>query len=181
MINRKTFILILILASILATRKCIREQKIVDEKVNKVNFASEPYKINVPIKLENEVPQKEIEEEIIEEPSTYTTRMTSFYSGDECNTGSITASGLGENDFDINENGWYTYQGKLVIATASTRLGYTEMTTYNLFDDIYLIIDGVEYTGIVLDVCGACQVYNRIDLFVSAGQYAIDKYVEVEV
>ena len=179
--NKKVWVVIMILASILATRKCIREQKVISKSVSISAFASMPYKINVPIKLEEEVPQKEIvEEPIIEEPSTYTTRMTSYYSGDECNTGSITASGLGENDFDINENGWYTYQGKLVIATASTRLGYTDMRTYNLYDDINVIIDGIRYESIVIDVCGACMWDNRIDLFVSSGQYAVDKYVEVE-
>lgn len=179
--NKKTWLIIMILASILATRKCIREQKVVSKSVNVSIFTSMPYKINVPIKLEQQIPEKEVQEEIIEQPSTYTTRMTSFYSGDECNTGSITASGLGENDFNINENGWYTYQGKLVIATASTRLGYTEMTTYNLYDEITVIIDGIRYEGIVLDVCGACMKYNRIDLFVSNANSVIDKYVEVEI
>ena len=55
------------------------------------------------------------------------------------------------------------------------------MRTYNLYDEITVIIDGISYDGIVLDVCGACMKYNRIDLFVSAGQYAVDKYVEVEI
>ena len=176
--SKKTWLIIMILASILATRKCIKEQQAINKSVSVSVFTSMPYKINVPIKLEEEVPEKEVE--VIEEPTTYTTRMTSFYSGDEYNTGSITASGLGENDFGINENGWYTYQGKLVIATASTRLGYTDMRTYNLYDDINVIIDGIRYEGIVLDVCGACMWDNRIDLFVSEGQYAVDKYVEVE-
>ena len=184
--SKKVWLVIMILASILATRKCIKEQQVINKSVSKSIFTSMPYKINVPIKLEEQVPQKEVKEEIIQEPiiekpSTYTTRMTSFYSGDECNTGSITASGLGENDFNVNENGWYTYQDKLVIATASTRLGYTDMRTYNLYDNINVIIDGIRYEGIVLDRCGACQIYNRIDLFVSNAESVIDKYVEVEL
>lgn len=172
--NKKIWLLILLVSMLLATRQCIKD----NETIYKINIPKERYKINVPIKLEKEVPKKEVEEEtpVI---STFTTRMTSYYSNDDCNSGNITASGLSTDNFGINENGWYTYQGKLVIATASTRLGYTEMRTYNLYDDINIIIDGIEYNGIVLDVCGACQVYNRIDLFVSSGEYAVDKYVEV--
>ena len=37
----------MILASILATRKCIREQKVVSKSVNVSIFTSMPYKINV--------------------------------------------------------------------------------------------------------------------------------------
>ena len=163
--SKKVWVLIIVLSMLLATRQCVKDDKtkkkvVYSKEITTKMYASEPNEIFI--------------------PETYTTRMTSFYSGDECNTGNITASGLGENDFDINEKGWYTYQGKLVIATASTRLGYTDMWTYNLYDDINIIIDGIRYEGIVLDVCGACQIYNRIDLFVSEGQYAVDKYVEVE-
>ncbi len=110
---------------------------------------------------------------------TYTTRLTSFYTGDSCNTGSITASGKSTKDFKTNEKGWYTYQGKLVVATASTRLGTTSMKTYNLYDEITLIIDGTEYQAIVLDVCGSCMVHNRIDLFVSGRNSVIDRNIEV--
>ena len=113
------------------------------------------------------------------EPETYTTRLTSFYTGDSCNTGSVTASGLSTTDFQTNEKGWYTYQGKLVVATASTRLGTTSMKTYNLYDTITLIIDGTRYEAIVLDVCGACMRHNRIDLFVSGRESVIDRNIEV--
>ena len=111
--------------------------------------------------------------------NVYETRLTSFYANDECGTGSCTASGLCENNFEINENGWYTYQGKLVIATASDRLGYTEMQTYNLYDELTLIINGVEYQGIVLDRCGQCQIDNRIDLFVINSESVIDTNIIV--
>ena len=106
--------------------------------------------------------------------NSYETRLTSFYANDGCGTGSCTASGLCENNFEINENGWYTYQGKLVIATASDRLGYTEMQTYNLYDELTLNINGTNYQAIVLDVCGFCQIDNRIDLFVSGKDSVID-------
>ena len=162
--KKSMFFLILAISIVLNINRCIKEEKKGNEIVssgviNGTKFASVPNELFI--------------------EQTYTTRMTSFYSGDECNTGSITASGLGENDFDINEYGWYTYQDKLVIATASNRLGYTDMRNYNLYDEITIIIDGERYEGIVLDRCGACMKYNRIDLFVSSGQYAVDKYVEV--
>ena len=111
--------------------------------------------------------------------NVYESRLTSFYANDECGTGSCTASGLCENNFEINENGWYTYQGKLVIATASDRLGYTEMQTYNLYDEVTLNIYGTDYQAIVLDVCGACMWDNRVDLFVTNRYSAIDTTIEV--
>ena len=104
----------------------------------------------------------------------YETRLTSFYTGDECNTGSITASGLSTENFETNDKGWYTYQDKLVVATANKRLGTTNMKTYNLYDELILVINGEQYKAIVLDVCGACMRYNRIDLFVSGKHSVID-------
>ena len=86
---------------------------------------------------------------------------------------------MGINDFGVNNNGWFIYNGKLVVATASTRLGATNMRTYNLYDELILNIDGVDYNAIVLDVCGACQRDNRIDLFVSSVIYAKDTSIEV--
>ena len=111
--------------------------------------------------------------------NSYETRLTSFYANDGCGTGSCTASGLCENNFEINQNGWYTYQGKLVIATASDRLGYTEMQTYNLYDGITLNIYGNDYQAIVLDRCGQCQIDNRIDLFVINSESVIDTNIIV--
>lgn len=130
-------------------------------------------------KIQLEIAQAEYEEPVVEETS-YTTRMTSYYTNDGYGTSNITASGLTTNNFEINENGWYTYNGKLVIATASTRLGYTEMRTYNLYDEITLNIDGIEYEGIVVDVCGACQRHNRIDLFVSNANSVKDTIISVK-
>lgn len=107
---------------------------------------------------------------------SYTTRMTSYYPEEGETT---TASGLGINNFQTNDKGWFTYNGKLVVATASTRLGYTNMRTYSLYDEVTLNIDGIDYQAIVLDVCGACQRSNRIDLFVSSVRYAKDTMINV--
>ena len=177
--NKKIWLLILLVSMLLATRQCIKD----NETIYKINIPKERYEINVPIKLEKEVPKKEVEEENTPVISTFTTRMTSYYVNDDCNSGNMTASGLSTNDFDINEKGWYTYQGKLVIATASYRLKNWTMTDqahpYNLYEEITIIIDGVGYQAIVLDVCGYCMWYNRIDLFVSNYDSAVDIYVEV--
>lgn len=126
-----------------------------------------------PIGLVEEEP---VVEEIQEVPSSYTTRMTSYYP-EEGET--MTASGLGINNFQVNNKGWYTYNGKLVVATASNRLGSTSMKTYNLYDEITINIEGTDYEAIVLDVCGACQRSNKIDLFVSSVRYAKDIMIEV--
>ena len=116
---------------------------------------------------------------------SYQTRLTSFYANDGYGTGSCTGTGLCENDFQVNENGWYTYQGKLVLATATPYLlnyGYglgNGIQTYRYYDEITLNIDGVSYQGIVLDSCGACMGDNRIDLFVSNRESVKDTIVEV--
>ena len=131
---------------------------------------------------EEKSPQEPLNEVMEEEPIkdytySYTARMTSYYP-EEGET--MTATGLGINDFQVNDKGWFLYQGKLVVATASERLGYTNMVTYNLYDEIVLNIDGIDYSAIVLDVCGACQWDNRIDLFVSSVRYLKDTQIVVK-
>lgn len=168
--NKKVLVLILVLITMLITKECKKEIKkqntiIETKKVIKKEFVSKPNEIYI--------------------PKIYTTRMTSYYTNDECNSADITASGLSSKNFNINENGWYTYKGKLVIATASYKLKNWTMTDqahpYNLYDELVIEINGIKYEAIVLDYCGACMWYNRIDLFVSNKQSAIDKYVEVEI
>lgn len=91
-----------------------------------------------------------------------------------------------EKDFQINEYGWYTYQGKLVLGTATTYLlkyGYTkrEGTTYfKYYDTVTLRINGKEYQGIIIDSCGACMKKNIIDLFVSNSQSVITTQIELK-
>lgn len=116
---------------------------------------------------------------------SYQTRLTSFYANDGYETGSCTGTGLCESDFQVNENGWYTYQDKLVLATATPYLlnyGYglvDGIETYRYYDEITLNIDGISYQAIVLDSCGACMGDNRIDLFVSNRESVKDTTVEV--
>ena len=162
-------------------------KKSVKKALNEVTEDTFDESLEIPsIEEENEEPKYEPLEVIEEEPvveevqeveSSYTTRMTSYYP-EEGET--ITASGLGINNFQVNNKGWFTYNCKLVVATASNRLGSTSMKTYNLYDEVIINIEGTDYEAIVLDVCGACQRSNRIDLFASSMIYAKDTNVIIK-
>lgn len=118
--------------------------------------------------------------------TSYTTRLTSFYANDGYGTGSCTGTGLCENDFQVNENGWYTYQGKLVLATATPYLANQGwhiadgVHLYKYYEEIILNIDGVDYEGIVVDSCGNCCETDRVDLFVSNAQSVKDTTITVK-
>lgn len=160
--------------------KDYKESKKVVKTDKKVEFDSslEIPRMEDTIEKSKYQPLEVIEEvqEVREVSNSYTTRMTSYYP-EEGET--MTASGLGINNFQVNNKGWFTYNGKLVVATASNRLGSTNMRTYNLYDEVMLNIEGIDYDAIVLDVCGACQRDNRIDLFVSSRIYAKDTIINV--
>lgn len=128
-----------------------------------------------------EIPSKVIttESEYIVEQKIYTTRMTSYWVNDDCNSTDMTASGKSSKDFKLNENGWYTWNDMLVIATASERLGKTNQRTYKLYEILELKIKGKTYKAVVLDVCGACMRDNRIDLYVKDKQHMIDQKIEI--
>ena len=114
--------------------------------------------------------------------NSYTTRLTSYYPAEDTD---CTGSGLCSWDFEVNEYGWYTYQGKLVVATATEYLlkyGFTlydGVHTYRYYDEITLVIDGIEYQAIVLDSCGSSMKTDRIDLFVSDSWAVKDTMIEV--
>jgi len=66
-------------------------------------------------------------------------------------------------------DGLYYYGEHVAIATAHDRLGHTEYPTYEEYDVLDLEIEGKKYTGIVIDVCGACmgvshETEQRIDI-----------------
>lgn len=106
-------------------------------------------------------------------------RMTYYYTGDATNSGSCTASGKCTNSFQVNDKGWYTYKGMLVVATASTRLGNTNQPTYSLYDTLTIYINDQSYKAIVLDRCGACMRDMKIDLFVSNHESGLDTTIYV--
>lgn len=113
----------------------------------------------------------------------YETRLTSYYPKKPV---SPTGSGLGIEDFGVNEFGWYTYKGKLVVATATNYLlnyGWrysSDVRLYNYYDVLILTIDGVDYEAIVLDSCGICMTTGRIDLFVVNKDAVIDTQIIVK-
>lgn len=98
----------------------------------------------------------------------------------------MTGSGKKTSDFQVNEKGWYTYQGKVVIATATPYLlnyGYSrkEGITYRkYYDTLTIVIDGIAYEAIVLDSCGAAMSKNIIDVFVSGSQYAVNTTITLK-
>ena len=131
-----------------------------------------------------EVMQEEPVEEEVEEVF-YETRMTSYYPGDDCKSRAVTGSGKSIKDFEVNEYGWYTYNGKLVVATATKYLlnyGFTlseGVHTYKYWEEITIEIDGVRYEAIVLDSCGHAMHSDRIDLFVSNSKSVKDTTIKV--
>lgn len=105
--------------------------------------------------------------------------MTSYYPAE---TSNHTGSSLETKDFQINEKGWYTYQGKLVLAGATVygkfNTGYKNRHYFKYYDEISIQIDGVFYEGIIVDTCGFCSFNTyeeRLDLFVSDKKYVIDR------
>lgn len=113
----------------------------------------------------------------------YETRLTSYYPKKPV---SPTGCGLGIEDFGVNEYGWYTYKGKLVVATATNYLlnyGWrysNDVRLYNYYDVLILNINGVDYEAIVLDSCGICMTTGRIDLFVTGRDAIIDTQIIVK-
>lgn len=115
-------------------------------------------------------------------------RFTSFWPGE--GSGNKTASGLGVEDFRTNAQGWFTYQGKVVVASATEEClesnagacrKYSKLPDgyqlHRLFDELTLLVDGVEYPAIILDHCGASfwdEQHQRYDIYVVDEDHLID-------
>lgn len=162
----------------------IKEELIVYQESKAENTVEKEPK-NVIILSENEQKveeniQKDTDFEQKIEQNQKTFRLTSFYPAESSD---CTGSGKCSWDFQINDKGWYTWNGKLVLAAATTYLqksfGYVEGKKYfKYYDEVNITIDGVEYKGIILDSCGACMKVTyeeRLDLFVNSGENAIDR------
>jgi hypothetical protein len=117
-------------------------------------------------------------------------RLTSYYTNDPTGSGEWVGAGIHTSKFQINDKGWYTYKGKLVLAGATNEclnattgacnkwnIPKSDKHYYNYYDEVEVIIDGTSYEGIILDSCGACMYLdeNRIDLFVSNKESSIDR------
>mgnify|MGYP004704555941 CR=1 FL=1 len=99
--------------------------------------------------------------------------FTNYHLGDG-SSGTTTASGYQIKDFEVNEDSMYTYDGKVVVATANmTRLprniaeGYR---SHELYEEFTIRLNGKEYKSVVLDICGKCyyaegEFLQRYDIF----------------
>ena len=102
--------------------------------------------------------------------------FTNYHLGDG-SSGTTTASGLQIKDFEVNDDGMYTYDGKVVVATANmTRLprGIAEgYKSHELYEEFTIRLNGKEYQAITLDVCGSCfytegEFLQRYDIFTTS-------------
>lgn len=135
------------------------------------------------IKEEAAPPPKEfLEKEII---------FTNYYPNDSTNSTHKTGSGLQTKDFEVNINGWYTYKGRVVIASAtyeclnSTKgacAKYNELPDgylmFSYFDEVQFRFEGVVYDAIVLDTIGAGfweREYQTFDIFVWGKQVSFGR------
>lgn len=149
----------------------------------------------IELEVEKEEPKKEevkVEPVVKETVTSKKYRLTSYYTGDGTGSGSCTGSGICTDKFKVNDKGWYTYNGKLVMAAATNKClnvksGSDACAKYNTkvegrkyfnyFDEIVVEIDGVKYDAIILDSCGASMFVeeDRIDLFVANKSSVIDR------
>ena len=121
-------------------------------------------------------------------------RFTNYYQGDSEGSTATTGSGLTTDDFQINEKGWYTYNGKVVVACSTYEClrsdwgGCATVNTmsdvpngydvYNYFDEIQIEIDGIIYDAIILDSCLASywdEEFQRYDIFIADEEFAFGK------
>jgi hypothetical protein len=127
----------------------------------------------------------------IEEVITWTSyRLTSYWTGDNTGSGEYVGAGIHTSKFDVNSKGWYTYKDKLVLAGATNECLRDKKSAckqwnipkenkhyFNYYDELTVLIDGIEYEAIILDSCGASMRLdeNRLDLFVSNKNSMIDR------
>ncbi len=107
--------------------------------------------------------------------------FTNYYTNDNTGSTNITYSGLTTDKFDVNEDGFYTYENKVVLATANEDLSYRFTLKngykYNKIGDVIEFeLNDKEYVGIVLDACGACfgvshEKYQRYDIFTTGANF----------
>jgi len=123
-----------------------------------------------------------------DDPTQFSVRLTSYYTGDDTGSTKYTGSGISTDKFKVNDKGWYTYNGKIVLAAATKEClnstkGACGQYNYNdkvehyfkYFDELTITIDKVDYKAVVLDSCGACMRDSRVDLFVNGKDSVIDR------
>ena len=148
---------------------------------------------------EPSTPAVEVEEYKEVEAETKTEVMfTNYYPNDKTGSTHSTGSGLTTENFEINELGWYTYKGRVVVATATDKCvesnykgcdlynEYEEGITYYTYgDELEIEFNGVRYEAVVLDSCGSshdkewlkenAKGLNLIDIYMVSEKYAFGK------
>lgn len=113
-------------------------------------------------------------EKLNKKPVTRKVIFTNYYEDDSDGSKNVTASGHSTNDFMLNSEGMYLYQGKVVLATANTTRWNRELkegyVSHELYDELEITVGSYTYDAIVLDVCGAChgwqnEALQRYDIF----------------
>lgn len=132
---------------------------------------------------------------VIKLPKSQEVRFTSYYPNDSTGSTNCTAIGYCTSDFKLNEEGFYTFQDKVVLATCVTSCTNSDegicaaftlpshYKQYDFLDTIHMTIDGKAYEGIVLDICGACyweEDHQRYDIYVEGKDSVIDKIGHVK-
>lgn len=122
-------------------------------------------------------------------------RLTSYYTNDSTGSGLCTGSGKCTKDFEVNEQGWYTYENKVVLAAATTvclsatrcacgnwNTRQSDITYYSYFQELEIEIDEIRYGAVVLDSCGGCMLlkdadggFGRMDIFVHGKENRLDR------
>lgn len=196
MIKREKLIIILFIISLLVMKmykNLNKNEVIVTEKASIIEVESEKLADLAPEEVQKEPENKEkqakneekeakIEQEEPKkvEKLTNSYRLTSYYPEESSN---CTGSGKCTNNFTTNDKGWYLYDGKLVLAAATTYLQKSYGTIegrhyYKYYDEVDVTIDRVTYRGVILDSCGACMSVTyeeRLDLFVNSKNSVIDR------
>ena len=121
--------------------------------------------------------------------------FTNFFPKDSTGSTHRTGSGKSTKDFKLNKQGWCTYDGFVVVGTATYECirsnddgckKYTSVpegiALFNYWDTFRFEYGGVYYDAVVLDSCGACHVFNefdyglqRFDIMIPSEEYRFGK------
>lgn len=187
-------LILIVLFRYLPTNKIITEEIVTEEVAIVTTEEVVEIKEEEPqVTSRSSVGRQQIEpEEVIEveDKSLQGYRVTSYYPGDNCATGTKTGSGKSTSDFStmtIDGKQVYTYQGRIVVAGATQELlksGYNVKGSqeaqnkhyFKYYDTGRIKINGTWYGFIVLDSCGASmwKGYYRLDIFVPNSNNVID-------
>lgn len=137
---------------------------------------------------------KELKDMIANMDHSYPVWFTNYYIGDGSSS-KRTGSGHTIDEFEINSDGMYTYNGKVVVAAATWEGIHSDYGVlkyindlpsgyhiYHYDDEIQFTLNGKEYDGIVLDTCGAAmqdldEEYQRMDIFLAGNEYSFGKRI----